>query len=128
VACDPNVPDAPVQLNLPGDCGRPSDATNKFLIYGQNTWCDETLCYSDRTMGGIFSWGMLRIDDPVTLYDGEQLWAGRVIGMIYNVAPQTEFACPDGATCGVLCTAVGRRPNWIVIRIAYKPATWGRQS
>jgi hypothetical protein len=120
VDCDPQA--AAVQLNLPGNCGRPVDANNRYLIYGQNGWCDETECFADRATGGIFAWGALHIDDPVWLFDGEQLWSGHVIGMIYNIPPQTEFSCPDGYACGVLCTAVGPLSNWIVIRVAYKLA------
>jgi hypothetical protein len=120
VGCDQTA--AAIQLNLPGDCGRPLTATNRFLVYGQNAWCNETECHADRAIGGIFAWPVLQIGDHVMLFDGGQLWAGYVIGMIYNIEHQREFDCPDGFTCGVLCTAVGRIPNWIVIRVAYKLA------
>lgn len=115
-------------INLPGECGRPVDATNVFMVVQHNLWCDKpgpgAACHFDRNTPG-YAWGALVPGDPVSLFDGRRLWRGVVMEVIRNagaagVEPQTEFPCPRGWVCGTLTTCAGLRPEYVVVRVKYR--------
>ncbi len=119
-----------VYLNRPGECGRPADVTNVFMIYGHNFWVDKVMAHYSRDGVGVGVWPALHAAgnglpaDTVRLFDGKRLWRGTVIEVIheaqkYGLQPQSEFPCPTGV-CGTLTTCADLKPGWTLVRVAYR--------
>jgi hypothetical protein len=113
-----------VYLNLPGECGRPTNAKNKYMIYGHSFSCDSIMCHYSREAVDTSVWASLIIGDTVRLFDGNRLWSGRVIEVIHaanehSILPQDEFPCSSGV-CGTLTVCADLKPAYTVVRIVYK--------
>jgi hypothetical protein len=113
-----------VYLNRPGECGRPADAKNVFLVYGHNFSCDAVYCPFSRDGVDVGVWPALVVGDKVRLFDGKRLWHGVVIEVIPDANAKGienwyEFPCSTGV-CGTLTTCSGLRPSWTVVRVIYR--------
>ena len=114
----------PAMLNLPGMCGRPdeTDTKNVFMIAVHNPWCSPDECYSDLDFGGEFAIGALYPGySDIFLYAGGRSYHGTVIEVASGarVDGSADFLCPT-ERCGVLISGFGKRPAFVVVRIAYQ--------